>query len=302
MHQKFPISNKRKIALALAAACFSAYVATQIAMLRPLRVALRAKNRELTRTAGELSRKGWPLVHDRLQAKLVELSRTRDVARTRRGELLNRVGLPFRERIMRKFETPEHFQKQVSRLDYQEEFKRLENFLVSKGIVISPEIFKLSEDTTGVENYKLVLQLWTVQTVVETALGKGLSVANCPPPLVEGVPDMSAPKIADMQALAIVPILPADHIPDPYLLRIPVRMRFAGTVGQVQEFLLAADLSEVFFTVDHIQAARPVPPEVNYRNDRVEADVECSTFYILDSESGRSMMTKPEVKVLPRGA
>jgi len=303
MDLKLHRSKKRQIALIAGAIVLVCYVAGQIAVLRPMRKAARAKERELTRKTGELGRKGWPLDHNRLQVMLAETSRKQDIAETRRGAVLYRAGVPFREKIMRRYETPEHFQKQVTRLDYQEEYKRLENYLKSKDIAVAPHVFKLSEDTVGLDNYKLVLQLWTMQTVVETALAKGLSVADVPfdeSTLLEGQP--KPPRASDLGALAIVPYLAAPHIKEPYLLRIPVRLNLVGDVSQLYDFLQAAGRDDVFFNIDHLEGKKPIPPGTDFNNRRVEAEVECSTFYILDSETGRQLLSKPKAKVLRRGA
>ncbi len=295
-------SRKRRATLGVAATLAIAFVAIQFAVLQPLRAQARARHDELVARTAELRRSGWPLDYARLETRRGELERQRAQAEKRRAEILQKAAAPFKERILRRYESPEHFQRQVTRLDYQEEFKRLEKSLAGKGIHIQPATFKLSEDTTGVDNYKLVLQLWTVDAVVDAALAAELAVAQVvPEPTIPPASAEPTPA-ADLGVLPIVAYLAADHLDQPYLLRVPIRLRLHGTTSQVETFLLGARLGDVFFTVDRIEATRPVPPAAEYNRDLIFVDLECSTFYILDSEIGRSLMKRPEFKPMPRGA
>lgn len=303
MHPKLQASRKRQAALILAAVVVVCYLLGQLFVLRPMRVSARSKLKDLTMTRGTLNRTGWPLQEDRLKSLLVELSRKREVAASKRAALMNRVGLPFEDRINSRYQSAENFQHQVARLDYQEQFKRLENFLVSNGARISTEVLKLSEDTTGIEDYKLVLQLWTMQTVVGAGLDAGLVLADVPvsdEPLKEG--EVRPPRVTDLSALPIVPYLSVPYVEVPYLLRIPIRVRFRGTVKQVIDLLETAYEGDVFFNIDHLEISKPIPSKVGYDDSMIETVIQGSTFYILDSEIGREMMTKPEVRMLPRGA
>ena len=295
-------NNKRLISLSVIITLIVVYLATQVFILRPSRVEARKKQREIDTARRELMAKGWPLNESKLKQLLFQINQRQRVAETKRSALFRRAAQPFEAEISERFGNPKNFQQQISRLDYQEEFKRLENYLTDQEIVISPEVFKLSEDTVGLANYKLVLQLWTIKTVVKTAYDKGLRIADAP---IETPVEPDAdppPRVSDLGAMPIVPYLPVDHVDTPYLLRIPMRARFRGTVTQLHTFLTAAAAGETFFNVDHIQVNKPIPPKVGYNNPLVEAVMECSTFYILDSESGRKMMKKPTVKLLPPGA
>lgn len=301
--QKKLTNKKRLISLSVIIALISVYLLAQIFILWPSRVVAIGKRKEITNDRRELLGKGWPLNESRLKQLLVQTNQRRRLAEIKRASLFQRVAQPFQADIAERFGNSQNFQRQISRLDYQEEFKRLENYLTEKQVIISPEVFKLSEDTVGLENYKLVLQLWTIKAVVKAAYDSGLEIADVPAEELPVPEDGEAPeRLSDLAAMPIVPYLPAAHVGIPYLLRIPVRVRFRGTVRQLHTFLLSTATGKTFLCVDHIQVKKPIPPEVGYNNTRIEARVECSTFYILDSESGRKMMKKPAVKLLPKGA
>lgn len=302
MRKNLKKNKKRLVSLSVIVALILVYLTAQIFILRPSRVNARMKRKKIDKDTRELVSKGWPLNEGKLKQLLSRTNQRRDAAEKRRAALFQRAGQPFQTAIFERFGSPQNFQQQISRLDYQEEFKRVENYLTDSRIVILPEVFKLSEDTVGLENYKLVLQLWTIETVVKSAREKGLKVANVPLGQQEWVDGQPPARVSDLGAMPIVPYVPATHVDIPYLLRIPVRARFSGTARQLHEFLTTAAVGDIFFTVDHIQVRKPIPSKVRYSNQRIEAVVECSTFYILDSESGRKMMKKPEIKLLPAGA
>ncbi|MDT8389214.1 MAG: hypothetical protein RRC34_01740 [Lentisphaeria bacterium] len=302
MRKNLKKNNKRLISLSVISALILGYLIAQVVVLRPSRVEARAKRKKIDKDIRELVAKGWPLNEGELKRLLSRTTQRRDAAERQRAALFQRAGQPFQTAILERFGSPRNFQQQISRLDYQEEFKRLENYLTDNRIVTLPEVFKLSEDTVGLENYKLVLQLWTIEAVVKTAYDKGLRIAYVPAGELAAVDGQPPARVSDLGAMPIVPYLPVSHVTVPYLLRIPVRARVSGTVEQLHAFLTSAATGDVFFTVDHIQARKPIPPDVRYSDDRIEAVLECSTFYILDSESGRKMMKKPEIKLLPSGA
>ncbi len=286
--------KQRQYLLGTAGVLVLLFIALQVVFVRPLVGQVRALENKVREKEQALRKTGWPLDHDRLKLLARQKEKEVGAAREKRQAVLDRTTSLFREKISQLYETAQHFQRQVSRLDYQQEFYRIEQKFKDQGIVFDTEILRLSEDSQGRHTYRLVLQLWTLEAVLDKALRHQLK------PLLAST---------DTNAGAMVTVLPSRAFyvtredEEPYLLEFPVRIRLTGAVAHCHEFLRAHDDAEPFFTIPRMELRKALPSPQAPADDRIEVEFECSAFYLLRSEDGQpATHDAGQRRTLPRGA
>jgi len=280
---------------ATAALAVTAFLAAELIAVRPLRREVGDLQRQVDERRQRLQAAGWPLDLARLEPAAADGEHRRAVAERTRDEVLTLAVSLFNARVQRQYESNEHFRRQVTRLDYQEEFNRLERKLGEAGVTLERDILKMSEDTAGADTYQLVLQVWTVEAVVDRALAAGLRVT----PAVEGA-GTGRRRGAMLGVLEPTFYRLDDADTEPYLMQMPVRIRVAGSVEQTQAFLRAAGAPGGFLSVDRMELRKSLPAEGGAAGHEAEADLVCSSFFLLrDDLTPRPAAAHP--RVLPRG-
>ena len=285
---------ERKAAYTVAALALAGFLAVELIVLGPLRTEVRDLRQQAREKGTRLRGTGWPLVLAQLEPAAGERQRQTTVAARTRDEVLTAATSLFRERVQSQYETREHFRRQVTRLDYQEEFNRVERKLRDAGVPIDKEIFKMSEDSVGADTYQLVLQVWTVEAVVDRALAAGLKVTPARE-VAEGGRGGAMLSVLD----------PAFFLLDgkdtePYLMRVPVRIRVAGSLESLQRLLATAGDRTAFLSVDRMELRKPSPGGREPSGHPVEADLVCSSFFLLRDDWTPAPPAGPP-KVLPHG-
>jgi hypothetical protein len=295
-----------------------AVLAVSLLVLRPRAQEVATAREEMTTLHGELEKTGWPLDSERLTRLLEETQRRLEGPRGRtetdprtaigvrnRAEAVLRASTAmFDGRIKEFFGTPEDFVREVSRLDYQEEFNQLERRLHADDIILAEEMLGLGENTSSAFTYQLLLQIWTLDELLK------LVTANRLRPVKDAKVTIST-DTGRRQAskLTILPVRAYYlHMKDkePYLLEMPVRMTLAGEANDVCGFLRALHGTGKFFPVSHLELSTENPALRRPGDDgvlrvgRVVVNIECSTFFRLRADTPVQKPT--EMNTLPRGA
>ncbi len=283
---------------ALAALLAAGSLGVYLVLLHPLRRDVAALRQQSESLQQELSGKGWPLNATRLNLLFTENSKALNRLKARSEQIISLATSMFDDRIVEFFGSREAFQGEVSRLDYQEEFSRIEQHLKGRGIILAEDVLNLSETTSSASTYQLVLQLWTAERLAALAVAHDLT------PALAGT-GAGATETKSRQA-SLLEVLPARaYFTSPqqetaYLLEFPVRLTLDGSLDNVRRFLAALHAGANFLPVSHLQLTKAVPPVEDLATDRIRIRIECSSFY--QPNSGLPARIRSTRKPLPPGA
>lgn len=283
----------------IAAAAILCYLAAWLIVLRPLRSQVNSLQNNVTSKRRDITDDGWPVDANRLQAVLNRKQAERERAAERSRDVIRTCTSMFDKKIQYLYETAEHFEKQVSRLDYQEEFLRIKRKLQENGIAVNESILGMSEDSAATHTYQLILRLWALEAATDHALEHGLKPVVSTIDIVRDGQSRTAEgpvlQVAEPRGYRL-----HEKKKDPYLLEFPVKLRLRGSLEQVHTFLANADRKERFLSVNHIEIYKPRFDRNNVTDEAVDMDVDCSAYYLMDKE----FRPEPEKKgrLIPAGA
>jgi hypothetical protein len=155
--------------------------------------------------------------------------------------------------------------------------------LAEQGIWVASEVLNLAEDTSVPYTYQLLLQVWTLERLMDLVLENHLRVVTDPTVRVRtGGGEKAAARIA-LQPLAAYYL--EEGTPVPWLLGVPVRLRLAGQVGEVRAFVLSLTAAGSFLPAVNVEVYAVDPrtqrggsPESGAAAS-VELDITCSGFF-----------------------
>ncbi len=230
------ILPQHKILAAVAGVLIAGTVTVYVFGLGPEREKLAKARDKKQSIRQELVKKDWPLDVDQLRkarekerAKLARLQR-------RASEILQESTGMFTSKMERLYPSKDMFIEQVSRLDYQEEYNRIEQELRDRGVNLHGEILGVTEDTSSPFIYQLMLKLWTVEIVADKVTESGLRVSKLPQVTKY---DRYGGKVAASQ-IAVLPMqayVTQEDAGEPYLLEFPVKVLVEGSMSAFQGFL-----------------------------------------------------------------
>jgi hypothetical protein len=287
-------------------------------VVRPLATAVRGQERRVEDLRRQLRDAGIQVDLTRLRQRLAQAQEDhRKLSAT--AELVTaRARGMFDERIRTQYGSLADFRTQVSRLDYQEEYSRIQRELGQRGVRLGEGVLNLSENTVSPATWQLVMQLWTVESLVQIALESHLSLVTVEVPRkVDSergtVPAMDAPAATPepppVNRVARITVLPVREylLPQeggvPYLLEIPVRITVTGRLQDLCLFLKAVvepptraprgGHPAAFLPVSHFEIRKPVPAAVEDDESRVEAILECCGFFPLGDRNVATAAAPP---------
>ena len=278
------------------------YLLLYLFFTRPLAQQVTVKRDDVQAKQNDFRKRGFPADAAYLEALLAEKAKDYDWLKNRWQELNTLSGAMFLARVNAKYGSLPQFLSQISRLDYQEEFSRIERDLRRYNIVVAEEVLGIGENTVAPDISLLMLQLWTLEKGVKAALQEHLipvEVTYTPKKAPEKT-DTAAngappPETAASQAkaanLILLPVRqyvlnPTDA--RPFLQEYPLRLRLRGKLQDLVSFLAkiaylppnSATPEKPFLPVSHLEL-RSLPPDANGDNrDLIEAELECSTFFV----------------------
>ncbi len=179
----------------------------------------------------------WPLDAQKLERYLGALEKEykgsqKDSALTARSaEALRQANATFLQKISSEYGNVEEFMSNVSRLDYQSEFNRVTTSLAEKGIVLDASVLNLNEDMPTPYIYQCMMQIWTVEKLVELALDSNVTLATLPERR-RGQGRVAKISVEPMLAYFLSP-----QNEQPYLLEFPVKLSIEGTLETCMGFI-----------------------------------------------------------------
>ena len=293
IHIKYYILLSVVIVFGIAAGLFYFYGVV------PLDKRVQRKEQSISETAEGLSDRGWPGHPERLQRLLKKRRKESDLLKDKAKQLNKLVDTTFRDRIMESFgaeavQNPSTFRQYVSRLDYQEFYTSIISEWKSRNIFLSEELINLSKNTVSSHIYRLILKLWSLDTILNLATENGLSVVTVPESAEPAEEADSAGLEANAEAgegddKASLVQLPrvreyylAESEEEPYLLGLPVVMEVTCTTGELMDFLRSLSSYDSLVVLNHIDIKKQPPQNggKDYRNS-LRVKLSCSTFYRL---------------------
>ena len=258
---------------------------------------LQAEADELQKT---LQAKGWPLDGTRLESLFDERSRELKRLVDRSNEIPGQSTAMFDIKIKKDFESREGFRNNVTRLDFQEQFIQIEQAFKEKGVVFYPAVLNLSENTDSPYTYQLMLQLWTLQAILDLALTNDLRPLLVNPPKVEGASRDGNIRVSQVTVLPLKAYFTSAEEKEPYLLEFPIQLVVQGKLSGLVGFLRALHADDNFYPVTNLELRKAVPGRNRALADQIEADIQCSSFYRLRDTAPR--VSPAKIKLLPPGA
>lgn len=239
-----------------------------------------AASKEQRRMQERLAASPWPRQEEPLRALLSEQEALlngdgkQPGIRRQSAELLAQASRKYDLRVSEFYGNKADFYRNVSRLDYQEEFNRMLSRLQEQGLELQAGQLNLSEQSSSAYNYQLMLQLWSLETLMELALHCGLQIRN---PLL--------PKAAaeDIKIMPLQAFFLAAKANKPFLLQLPISLTLYGSLQQFFEFSQKCQSEEQFIALQNI-AVTALPPRKRAEDGTQGAEVlkielMCSGFY-----------------------
>lgn len=244
-------------------------------VLRPRLQEATHQERELEQLQQRFSGSRWPRSATLLRTMLSDMQKRLEGSDGKEGitaqtrTILKQAGTMFERRIHEQYGTREDFIRSVSRLDYQEEYIRLQNRLQEAGVTLHPAVFNLAENSAAAYNYQLMLQLWTTDALCRLVHDSGLTVTTT---LEHG---------NNASQLAVLPIdayFQDDKAPLPFILEIPLAVTVQGTLAQFSHFLEGLQSPELFLAVRNFELFVQVP-DGKSPDPKLKVALECSSYF-----------------------
>lgn len=261
-----------------------------ILLVRPRQQLVNEGIETLSRKRESLRKRGWPLDRERLEVLLEERRRIlegdgRALAglNARSEQVLHHATSLFRPQIQSRFGSDELFVRNASNIDFREAFNQLQHRCAGEGIWLAPEVLNLSETASTPYTYQVLLQVWTLDRLVDLVLDHRLLVA------AHGGVEVSAGRRRHPAAGISMRPVKAYYLSagsrQPYLVEIPVHMRLEGDLADVRQFLGSLVTETDFIPPMHAEIYAADPGDDANRTDtgvliqRVTLDVVCSSFF-----------------------
>jgi Tfp pilus assembly protein PilO len=285
--------------------------------IRPLYIQNLEDEKNISKTKSEIKGKGWPIDSVRLnklldhKKNILEKKQDGQTAYKATG-LKNKSNLllmectdVFKRKIKKLFVNPADFSKEITRLDYQDEYNKVKDELASRNIYFSEESLGLGGDSDENLIYPLVLQIWMVEDIVKIALDNSLQV------LQEENTNVKNEKgiLKNVVSVKLLPIKPYSlYTTDKkiYIIEFPMRMSIRGTLTEFIGFLRDMHSDGKYFPISRLQI-RAIPEYKNINskfyltNEVLDIEIECSAFF-RKSEDTPVKKKKKKINIIPVGA
>jgi Tfp pilus assembly protein PilO len=272
--------------------------------VRPLAIEVASARSSLEETLNKLKASGWPLDSARLESLREQKGKELEQFSKLTEEVLRQATSMFSSKMTMFGGTAEDFRNEVSRLEYQAMYNQFAEKAEQQQVVLSDEVLGLGENTVSPYTYQLVLQLWSLEALVDLALASnlyplrdvGVRVPN------EGGQAQAASQLTVMPIRAYF-LNPTDK--EPYLLEVPVRLTLSGKLAHFCAFLRALQTDGRFLPVTNLEL-RKQPSSIGQRqqggvSDVIQVTLVCSAF-VSFHEKAPAAPSPGGMKLLPRGA
>jgi len=276
------------------------YLLFYLFLIWPMAQQVALKREDVRNKQKAFQARGFPADAAFLESLLADKSRDYDWLKTRWQDINTLANAGFLKRITAKYGSLPQFMSQISRLDYQEEYSRIERDLGRYNLQLAEEVLGLGENTVAPDIAPLMVQLWTLENAVKTALQEQLvpvTVTYTPKKVPEKTdpanPAPAKPITAPLTA-ADLSLLPArQYVLNPadtraFLHEYPLRLRLRGPLQNFCNFLVKiaylpsdnATSEKPFLPVSRMEI-HSLPPDAGGDNrELIEVELECSTFFV----------------------
>ncbi|MDD4540415.1 MAG: hypothetical protein PHT80_15510 [Lentisphaeria bacterium] len=274
-----------RLLFGVAVATIGLQLLVYILVLRPQKNEIAEQRAGIVKKRQRLTGTEWPLqaeILNKYHSALVAKLEGPDGIQAHSTQLMRRAAVTFQGRIARNHEHAVGFMRGVSRLDYQEEFNRVQRRAAGQGIYFSPEVLNLAEDTAIQHIYQALLQIWALDSLLDIVQASGMSIAKHPQlfSVIDGVKHPAA--LVAMQPMQAY--FADTKAEKPYLLEFPVRLTLVGQQEQFMAFLQSLDSDQVFMPVRNFECQLR-PPKAG-ELAQLHIDITCAAFFVLEDKSG----------------
>lgn len=241
----------------------------------------REMREELAQKEKRLGKSKWPMQKESLEKILAEEQKRLDgkgglKAMSEEAMKLACSALQWRM-TSRGYNKTADFREGVLNSQFQQEFSDMQARFERNGLYVCPEILNLSLTTKSKHSYKLLLQCWCVDMLVDLAEKSGLRFRTHD--------EIQATALdGKRQSAALISVLPmtAYALDDkkeatPFLLEFPVRLGVEGTLEQIAAFLKSLNVAGQFFGVRGFEILSPVPGK-GVKPDTLQLNIECAAY------------------------
>ncbi len=255
-----------------------------IFFVRPLWADVLAKRNDVSDKETKLKKTGWIIDSSRLEVLQRERQKQLEKITSLSDEVLKQTTSMFQRRLQAFYAPNVDFRNSVSRIDFQIEFDQFRQQMRGRGIILAEEKLGIGENSESPYTYELMLQLWTLEDVMNIVLNHHLRVAQDPKVRVptEGGRFRRA---SDISVLPIQAYYLNKSDKEPYVIEIPIRIVLYGSIANVAGFLRALhDVDEKtkkprFYPISQMELWKVPPDPKRPAADVVRVKVICSAFF-----------------------
>lgn len=264
------IGNIHKTLLAVALFVIAAQIMVYFYVLRPQQREVRKATDMLNSSKSDLRKNNWPAnigilnsIKNEYKAKLEgddedekSISMLYDMA-------MKRAGASFSKKIEKEYSGLAEFRRNASRLDYQAEHSRVFSDVAKRGFVLDPVAVGLDQEAPSPYIYQLMLQLWTLERLLNLAADAGLTLQpqEVQPRQGKGRRMLGNSKESQQSSVFVQPMKAyvIKDSPMPYLAEFPVTLKLKGSLHSMMDFLKKLQGDDLFLPVSSFEIFA-VPP------------------------------------------
>ena len=288
------IGNIHKITGAAALLVIAAQILVYFYILRPKFAEVQKAGNALKSAQSDLRKNNWPAnigvlssikreYKDRLEgddedgASLAALTEKAN----------SKASSTFQTMISRDYSSIGEFMRNASRLDYQAEHNRVFSDIAKRGFVLNPVAVGLDENASSPYIYQLLLQLWTLEKVLNLVADSGLALQ---PIQVEPQKDKrgNVRNGGDEGEGSSVCVMPMKTFvmkkPGPYLLEFPIALKLRGCLSSAMDLMSKLEGEGVFIPVSSFEMLALPPARMergadgNLVSGNMDFNLVCSSF------------------------
>lgn len=228
---------------------------------------------------GRLRGSQWPMDPARLEAYIAELQQEKEgsggkVALVRNSkDALNRCQVTFMKKITAEHGDLDGFMRNASRIDYQSDYNRILSDYAKRGVALDASVLNLSEEMATQYIYQSVMQLWTVEKLLDMALENGLAIEKTEKK--SGGRDIAHVSVNPMKAYFL-----NSGDERPYLLEFPVEICVSGDLTKCLNYIEGLNAGEVFLPPVSFEVFA-MPPDGGHSAGYIRMRLVCSSFLAL---------------------
>ena len=292
---KTDIGNLHKILCGVALLLVAAQIAVYFYVLGPEQKKVKKEFSSLTSSKSLLRKNNWPAnigvltaIKNDYKEKLEGDDEDNKSIAALYDMAMKKAGASFLAKIEKEYSSLHEFRRNASRLDYQAEHNRVFSDIAKRGFVLDPNAVGVDENSSSSYIYQLMLQLWTLEKVLNLAADAGLSLQTqgAIPKQARGRSSRDSSGNENQSSVVVHPMKAymVKSSPTPYLAEFPVSLKLKGTLSSLMVFLKSLQGDDVFLPVSSFEIFA-LPPSKNnagsngnQQSENMYFNLVCSSF------------------------